>query len=106
MSQEYWSIIVDEICDRTGITLNSDQTTTVISILNRAQNDYREQHGHREADQAIRRSSDDKAREPLFQFIERQMAMLDNGPNFFDTLSYNQKAALAYLTEARKAFKV
>jgi hypothetical protein len=105
MSDEYWSCVIDAICDQTGVQFDAEQTTTVISILAHAHQDYGDQHGHHEADLALRRSNENAAREPVVQFIEQQMVKLDQGPNFFHILSNYQKEGLAYLTMVRKEFR-
>ncbi len=46
----------------------------------------------------------EEARAKVFAFVEEQMAMLDNGPNFFDRMSFQQKEALARLMHVRKEF--
>jgi hypothetical protein len=104
MSNEYWSIAVDTICDETGASFTKEQEAKVIHVLERFHQDYGDQHGHREADKSVRRMNDDAARNAVFRFIEEQMEQLDCGPNFFDRLSRRQKEALANLQMARQEF--
>jgi hypothetical protein len=101
---EYWTICAEAAVEDAGIPATSEQIQSIAKMMERGHQDYGDQHGHREADRSLTRMNREEARAKVFAFVEEQMAMLDNGPNFFDRMSFQQKEALARLMHVRKEF--
>lgn len=102
----YWLIFAQEVPADLGLSLTEEQIDSLCKALEGAYENYGLGSGRDVADANWRAAHDreieEKANKRVLGFFADRMAILDQGPNFFDYMNARQRFAMHEMFSAEK----